>query len=90
MPKVPKQPIKKALSRNHKTTRISDAAITAVNSLLIRNLQVYLDYVLFVKRLTQRAEEIAIENKDPMIQGDYFKEAAEVIRINQVMSRSLF
>lgn len=30
MPKVPKQPIKKAFARNHKTTRLSESAIIAV------------------------------------------------------------
>ena len=89
MPKVPKQPIKKAFARNHKTTRISDAAITAVGFVVNFEQQIYLDYILFVKRLTKKAEEIAIENKDPIIEGDYFKEAAEVRNGDEVIKGRL-
>ena len=69
MPKVPKQSIRRSLSKRHKNIRINDTAITAV----------YLDYVLFVKRLTQKAEEIAILNKEPIVNVDHFREAAKVV-----------
>ena len=39
----------------------------------------YLDYVLFVKRLTQKAEEIAILNKEPIVNVDHFRDAAKVL-----------
>ena len=40
--------------------------------------QIYLDYVLFLKRLTKRAEELAIRDREQNVSPDHFREAAEV------------
>lgn len=40
-----------------------------------------MDYILFIKRLTKRAEELAAANKEPVVTSDHFKEAAEVVSI---------
>ncbi|KAM7458427.1 hypothetical protein BLSTO_00807 [Blastocystis sp. subtype 1] len=69
MPKTPKQQIKKVLGRNNRSFRITDGAVTAV----------YLDYVLFIKRLTKRAEELAAASKEPVVSSDHFREAAELV-----------
>ena len=69
MPKVPKQHIKKAFAKDHRNLKLTDGAVTAI----------YLDYLLFLKRLSQRAEELAIMNREKTIGSDHFREASELV-----------
>ena len=40
--------------------------------------------------MTKKAEEIAVENKDPIIESDYFKEAAEVDYCYEILTLDCF